>query len=241
MGTAIGGFTADERTSRARPCPTWASSQHPANTTQLFVSATLSNLTAGQTTSLTITAEDSLGYVVTGFSDTVTLTDSVAGATFGAMTFTNGLATVTATLDSAGIQTITASDTTVGTVTAGISIALTVSPAAASRLLVSGSPASLSAGSATALTITAEDQFGNVVTNFTDSVSLTDSLGGASFAAVTFASGVATVAATLETAGVQTITASDTTAGSVTAGTSNPLTISAAAAAKLLVSTRPQT
>ena len=270
----------------------------------LLVSASPTGLTAGSTTSLTITAEDAYGDVVTTFSDTVTLTDSLGGASFGAVTFSNGLATVTATLDAAGAQTITASDSTA--TISGTSNSISVTPAAASKLLVSASPCepfsrgarpasrsrpktssttsspvsaipsrfpivwaaqasrpyrsaggkatalghaghgrhanhhgqrfdrhdlrhqqlsyrytgrgqqaiglgcackSLRPGSTTSVTITAEDRFNNVVTGFSDSVTLSDSLGGASFSAVSFTGGRATVAATLDTAGTQTITA----------------------------------
>ena len=243
---------------------------------QLVASTSPSSLTAGSTTSVTVTAEDQFGNVVTGFSDSVTLSDSLGGASFSTISFASGKATVTATLDTAGTQTITASDPTatisgttgpitvtpaaashlVVTPTAGTTVvaggtfvfsvtaedaygnvetsdsallrfnssysvinpvvpngslaggtgsfdatlttaskvasilindspdqlvatlsAITVTPAAASQLLVSASPSSLTAGSTTSVSVTAEDQYTNVVTGFSDSVTLSDSLG----------------------------------------------------------------
>ncbi len=186
-------------------------------------------------TSVSITAEDRFNNVVTGFSNSVALSDNAGGASFAAVSFTGGKATVTATLDKAGTQTITANDS--AATISGTSNSITVTPAAASKLLVSATPSNLSAGSTTSLTITAEDQFNNVVTGFSDSVTLSDSLGGASFAAVSFSGGKATVAATLDKAGPQTITANDSAA--TISATSNSVTVTPAAASKLLVSAIP--
>ena len=207
----------------------------PAAASKLLVSASPSTRSAGSTTSVTITAEDQYNNVVTGFSDSVTLSDSLTGANFSSASFSGGRATVTATLDKAGTQTITATDATA--TISGTGGAVTVTPAAASKLLVSTAPSSLSAGSTTSVTITAEDQYNNVVTGFGDSVTLSDNLAGASFSAVSFTNGTATVTATLDKAGTQTLTASDSTA--TIAGTSGPVTVTPAAASKLLVATVP--
>ncbi len=207
----------------------------PAAASKLLVSTLPSSLSAGGTTSVSITAEDQFNNVVTGFSDSVTLADSLANATFSALSFTSGKATVTATLDTVGTQTITATDATA--TISGTSGSISVTPAAASKLLVSTSASSLSAGGTTSVSITAEDQFNNVVTGFSDSVTLADSLGGATFSALSFTSGKATVAATLDTAGTQTITATDSTA--TISGTSGSISVTPAAASKLLVSTSP--
>src|SRR5262249_51587427 len=64
-----------------------------------------------------------------------TLVDSLGKAIFGAVSFSGGVATVTATLDAAGSQTIMARDTTASSIT-GTSSALTVSAAAATHLLM---------------------------------------------------------------------------------------------------------
>ncbi len=70
--------------------------------TQLVISESPSSLAAGGAITLTITAEDASNDVVAGFSDTVILADSLAGGSFSAVTFSGGVATVTATLDAAG-------------------------------------------------------------------------------------------------------------------------------------------
>ncbi len=209
----------------------------PAAVSQLLISASPSALSAGSTTSVSITAEDQFNNVVTGFSDSVTLADNLAGATFSSVSFSGGVATVTATLDTAGTQTITASDPT-ATISAS-SGPVTVAPVAASKLLVSASPNTLSAGSTTSVSIIVEDQYNNIVTGFSDSVTLTDSLGGAQFETVSFNGGLATVSATLDTAGTQTITAND--AAATISASSGPVTVTPAAASKLLVSASPST
>ena len=77
------------------------------------------------------------------------------------------------------------------------------------------------------MTVTAEDAFNNLESTFGDSVTLSDSLGGASFSinpVVSFSGGKATATATLDTAGSQAITATDTTA--TVAGTGNAISVS---------------
>ncbi len=102
------------------------------------------------------------------------------------------------------------------------------------QFLLSVSNTSLTAGNTTSVTITAEDQYGEVAVNFSDSIELLDSLGGASYSAVTFTGGVATVTATLDSAGSQSITATDPTAA--VSGTSGPITVSPAAFGRVAVS-----
>ncbi len=125
-------------------------------------------MTAGATSSVTITAEDQYNNVVTGFSDTVTLSDSLGGASFSAVSFSGGEATVTATLDKAGTQTLTATD-----VSATLSVTsspITVTPGAATQLIIgSQPPATVTSGSGFGLTVTAEDAYNNVATGFSGS------------------------------------------------------------------------
>ncbi len=108
-----------------------------------------------------------------------------------------------------------------------------------SQLSVSA-PGNLTAGAAATVTIEAEDQYGDIIANFSDSVALTDGLGSASFGSISFANGVATVTATLDKVAAQTVTATDTAMGStVSAGTSGPIIVTPAAANELLVSASP--
>ena len=88
------------------------------------------------------------------------------------------MATVTATLDTAGWQKITATDTSVSnTVTAATSNAVSVTPAALNKFQISAVPNSLTAGNSTTVTFTAEDQYGNVETSYTGPVNITSSDG----------------------------------------------------------------
>ena len=207
----------------------------PAAASKLLVSSSLSSLSAGGTTSLSITAEDRFGNVVIGFSDSVTLADNLGGASFSAASFSDGLATLTATLDTAGTQSLTISDP--AATISGTSGPVTVTPVVASKLLVSSSSSSLSAGGTTSVTITAEDRFGNLITGFSDSVTLSDNLGGATFSTASFSGGVATLTATLDTAGTQSLTASDPTAA--ISSTSNGISVTPGTATQLLIMTQP--
>lgn len=205
---------------------------------KLGISVSNSTLTAGGTSNVTVTAEDSLGGIVTGYSDAVTLSDSLGGATFTSnplSSFSSGLATTTATLHKAGVQTITGIDNTA--TISGTSGAITVSFASPSQLIVAAAASSLTAGQTSTVTITAEDSSNNIVTNYGNSVTLSDSSGGGLFGPVSFVNGTASVATTLTTAATQKITATDNTATIV--GTSGAITVSPAAASKLVLAGSP--
>ncbi len=208
---------------------------------KLVMSGAVSSLTAGHSITLTITAEDSSNNVVNGFSDTVTLSDSLGGMSVGTVTFTGGPATVTATLDRAGVQTIIASDVTSPSVTGSTSSPITVTPAAVAKLLISAPPATVAEGTAFSLTLTAADTFGNAVSGFADQVQLTDTVGSANFSSVNFSSssGTATISAMLDRVGSQAILARDSTRITIAAATAGPVTVTPAAASHFLVSVSP--
>src|SRR5208283_908960 len=120
-------------------------------------------------------------------------------------TLTNGFGTFSATLDTAGNQTLTATDTTDGSIT-GTSGAVAVSAAAATHFAVSA-PASATAGTSFSFTVTALDQFDNTADGYTDTVHFTSSDGAAVLPAdSTLTNGFGTFSATLDTAGNQTLT-----------------------------------
>ena len=161
---------------------------------------------------LTVAAEDTFGNVATGFngSETVALASNPGGSTLG------GTLVVSATGGVVGFSGLTINktdggytlDVSSGTLSAATSSAVSVTPGAVSKLVVSASPAALTAGSGTAVSITAEDAFNNLVPTFGDSVTLSDALGGASFSSnplASFSGGKATAAATLDKAGTQAI------------------------------------
>jgi hypothetical protein len=122
--------------------------------------------------------------------------------------------TFSATLDTAGNQTIKATDTVTASIT-GTSNTIAVSAAAATHFNVSA-PGSATAGSAFSFTITAKDQFNNTNTGYAGTVHFTSSDGGAILPAnSTLTNGVGTFSATLNTTGSQTITATDTVTASI--------------------------
>ena len=95
-----------------------------------FAVSTPASATAGSAFSFTVTALDQINNTVTGYSGTVHFTSSDGTATLPAnSTLTNGVGTFSATLRTAGGQTITATDTVTSSIT-GTSNPLTVpSPA----------------------------------------------------------------------------------------------------------------
>ncbi len=124
---------------------------------------------AGTANNFTVTAEDAAGNVTTAYTGTVHFTSSDAQAVLPAnYAFTAGDAgvhTFSATLKTAGNQSITATDTVTGTIT-GAQTAITVNPGSATTLAVSGLPNPTTAGAAHNVTVTAQDAFGNTATGY---------------------------------------------------------------------------
>jgi hypothetical protein len=119
------------------------------------------NSTAGAPGLVTVTALDAFGNVDIGYSGTVHFTSSDSQAVLPAdTTLTNGIGTLSETLDTAGSQTITATDTVTPGIT-GTSNADVVAPDAATHFMVS-IPANATAGTPGSLTVTALDAHGNV-------------------------------------------------------------------------------
>jgi hypothetical protein len=154
---------------------------------------------------VTVTAYDTYGNVATGYAGTVHFTSSDAQATLPAnTTLTNGTGTFSATLKTAGTQSITATDTVTSSIT-GSQTGITVNPGAVAgigltnitnqpipSLTCTGAVGSITCtstgegnlngnGNASARTATAniqlEDAYGNAVTNTGASVSIALSVG----------------------------------------------------------------
>ena len=79
-----------------------------------------------------------------------------------------GTKTFTATLKTAGRQSITATDTSNAGLT-GTEGGITVTPAAASQFIITA-PSSITPGTPFSLTLKVEDAYGNVVTNYTGTI-----------------------------------------------------------------------
>src|SRR5207253_2576766 len=138
-----------------------------------------------------------------------------------------GVDTYSVTLKTAGSQDLTATDTVTSTIT-GSQSGITVNPAAASSLVVSGFASSSTAGTAGTVTVTAKDAYGNIATGYTGTVHFTSSDGQAVLPAddafVAADAGVDTYSVTLKTAGSQTLTATDTVTSTIT-GSQSGITV----------------
>ena len=125
-----------------------------------------------------------------------------------------------ATLKTAGTQSITAADTLMSALTATEG-AITVNAAAASKFIISA-PSTVTAGVPFSLTLTVEDAFGNVVTGYVGTVHFkstdTTALLPANYTFTAADKGVHRfVGLVLRKRGKQTITITDTRNSSVTA------------------------
>jgi hypothetical protein len=234
--------------------------------TSITVSCTPSTDTVGAATTCSASVTDTSGNSHSTPSGTVTWTVSPnAGAfsTASGSTFTanplpgcvlpgNGnspstACSVTYIPGSAGAQTITA--TYVGDpahIGNNSQTPITVNPAPASNFSVVVSTGTATAGTPISVTVTAKDQFGNVATNYTGTVHFASTDNTAMLPAnYTFRpadAGAHTFsgALTLKTAGNQTVTATDTV-NTLLAGTSDPVSVGAAAASKLALVASPTT
>src|SRR4029077_14945436 len=100
-----------------------------------------SQTTAGAANNFTVTVKDSLGNVVTGYTGTVHFTSSDAAAVlpndYAFVAADSGTHTFSATLKTAGSQSITATDASNGSIN-GTQSGITCSPAGAATLVVAG-------------------------------------------------------------------------------------------------------
>jgi uncharacterized repeat protein (TIGR01451 family) len=187
----------------------------------------------GSSFNFTVTALDVSNNVVTGYAGTVHFTSSDGLAVLPAdSTLTNGTGTFSATLNTPGSRTITATDT----VTPGING--TSSPITVPALhFVVSAPATTTAGSAFNVTVTALDASNSTVTGYSGTVHFTSTDGAAVLPAdSTLTNGTGTFSVTLKTAGNRTITAKDTVDPTIT-GTSSPVAVSPGPTTNLAIAT----
>jgi ELWxxDGT repeat protein len=199
-------------------------------------------VTAGVAGTFTVTVRNADGTINTGYRGTVHFTSSDPQAALPASyTFTaadQGVHTFSATLKTAGSQSITVSDTVVPG-GAGTQTGITVNPAGVSRITVAGFPSPATAGVAGSFTVTARDAYGNRATGYTGTVRFTSGdpravlPGNYTFTAAD--AGTRTFGATLKTAGTQSLTATDTANGALV-GTQRSILVNAAAASRLILS-----
>jgi hypothetical protein len=173
-------------------------------------------VTSGSTFGFTVVALDAVNTQASSYSGTVHFTSTDGQSLLPAnSTLTGGSGQFSATLETNGSQTITATD--MGqTMIAGVTNPIRVSAAAATRFIFSA-PFSVTAGTAFHFTVTALDGSGGTFAGYTGTVSFTSSDGQAELPAnSTLTNGTGTFLGTLKTPGNQTITATDTATASIT-------------------------
>jgi probable HAF family extracellular repeat protein len=210
----------------------------PNAPTGFAVSGFPSSTTAGAAGSFTITALNANGTTATGYTGTIHFTSSDPQAVLpGVYTFATGDAgvhTFSATLKTAGTQSITASDV-FGSIT-GTEGGITVQPAALSKLALAGFPSPITAGVAGTFTVTTQDAYGNTVSGYTGTIHFTSSDPQAALPGnFTFTgNSVQSFSATLKMAGSQSITATDIVMASLAASDSG-IQVNPAAASRLAI------
>jgi hypothetical protein len=217
----------------------------PAAASRFALSGFPTPVLAGTGGTFTVTALDAYGNVATGDTGTVHFTSSDALAGLPAdYTFTaadQGVHSFSATVETAGAQQLTATDTVSAAVTGSQTIQV-LNPVVAGSFIVSGFPTTTTAGTAATFTVTVLDTNGNVDTGYTGTVHFSSSDAQAVLPAdylfTAADQGVHTFTAALRTAGVQALAVSDLLAPSV-AGSQGGLTVTPAAAVSLHVDGYP--
>jgi hypothetical protein len=174
---------------------------------------------------VTVTAKDAYGNTVTSYAGTVAITSSDSKAVLPANAqLTDGVGSFIVTLVTAGSQSITATDTVSNSIT-GSQTGLTVNAGGLDHFVFSAVSSPQTAGSAFSVTVTAKDLFGNTVTGYSGTPSLTYSARSIFPSSATggFSNGVWTGSVTVTSAGSGvSIGVND---GSGHTGTSNTFTV----------------
>jgi hypothetical protein len=141
---------------------------YPAAASNLVVAGFPASTTAGVAGSFTVTARDPYGNTATGYLGTVHFKSSDGNASLPAdYTFTAGDAgvhTFSATLKTAGTQSISATDAVFAGIN-GSETGIVVSPSAASHFALMA-PSTVTAGAPFSITVSALDAYGNVTTGY---------------------------------------------------------------------------
>jgi hypothetical protein len=198
--------------------------------------------TAGTVQSFTVTAVDNFGNTDTNYQGTVHFTSSdpraslpvdyqFVPADFGQHVFS-------ATLKTAGPQTITGTDTAFPSITGTLN-GLTIGPAAATTFAVTGFPAS-TAGQEHSFTVTALDPYGNTDTNYQGTIDFSSSALDSNlpppYTFSTDDAGQRTFSGQLNDAGTQSISVQDEADSSIQ-GTQGGIVISPGPTAGFLIDT----
>jgi uncharacterized repeat protein (TIGR03803 family) len=195
--------------------------------TTLAIGGFSSSATAGAAGTFTVTAKSTDGTTDTAYTGTVHVTSSDGRASLPAdYTFTAadaGVHTFSATMKTAGTQSLAAADTVTGRIF-GSQMGIIVKPAAASQLIIGGRTV-VTHGVAFSLTLSVVDAYGNMATGYVGTVHFSDSAKGTLPANYTFTAADAghhtfTNKTTLKEKGTQTLTVTDTLNSALTASIS---------------------
>ncbi len=213
--------------------------------------------TAGGTVTVTAQLQDANGNDVATSGKVVTWSTTATGGSFASSTSTtnaSGVATVVYTVSQvAGVTgTITATDDTTPTSLTGTSASLTTQVGAATKLQVllpgetaapgtasgkTGTPTAQTALTAFTVTVNAVDQYWNVVTSATQTISITSSDSSAALPSnAALSSGTRGFSVTMGKAGSFTVTATVASGATLTASTSTAVTVNRATQVTLSIS-----
>ena len=233
--TTAGSETVTATDSAASLTATGATNVGVADTATHFVINAPANAPNGVAISLTIVAEDAQNFAVSSYSGTVALTSTDAAATLPAtVTFVHGKATVQVTFNTAGQQTLTATDSATSTLS-GSAITNVAAPDVATHYEILSAPAAVglqgpvAAGAPVVFSVIALDAQNHAVSSYdgkatVTSTNATDNLPGS----VTFTHGVALFRVTFGASGADTLTLTDSSSSTIVG--SLTLTVAAARA-----------
>jgi RHS repeat-associated protein len=194
--------------------------------TQLGVTGDLKSVAAGGQVTVTVKALTVSKQTDTLFPDMLQLVTTDPRALVLARPPAAGVETFQVTFFTAGSQSIHVSDLTRPGIK-GPGLAVNITAAAASQLSVSGYPLFTVKGVSHSFTVTAEDQYGNRVTTFTDTVTVS----GQTYSFKPRDQGIHAFNGTLTTPGVVTLTATDMSHDTVESGSQADIIVVGAAVA----------
>ena len=185
--------------------------------TRYTFAAEATQIQVGTPVTLEVHAVNAYGMAVPGYAGTATLSTSDSAAVLpNTVNFSGGVAYCSATFNTAGPQTLTATDTVNGGLGSTASLNVMAAPVASKYTFVLRTPAQ--AGTPASLQVSATDIYGRLVTSYTGTAKLSSSDGAVAFApqTVTFVGGTANFQVTFAASGWQTLTATDTANPSLT-------------------------
>jgi hypothetical protein len=211
---------------------------NPASARQFVFSGLPNTVTAGVQQTLTVTAKDDFGNTDPTDNDALLFTSTDLNATLPvSVSLTQGTGSFNVTFTTSGPQSVSVTD--IAKIFTN-SQAVTVEAAAATQLVLSGIPSTVTAGITKTLTVTAEDQFGNIDTNDSNALQITNSGGQAKLPAnPALSKGIGSFPITFETAAVQSLTVNDT-AKSLTASQTG-ITVTPGVATQFVLTGVPST